>query len=59
MDGRVLTEALRESTTDAPAWTTTELREGFSARGRDSVQRVWFEQVGTSAYLAGGTVEPA
>ena len=29
----------------------------FSARGQDWRQRVWFDQVGTASYVAGGTVE--
>jgi arylsulfatase A-like enzyme len=58
VDGRVLSEALRDWTEDTPAWQTNEESRSFTARGRDWVQRVWFDQVGSAAYLAGGTVEP-
>jgi arylsulfatase A-like enzyme len=58
VDGRVLSEALRDWTADTPAWQTKEEAGSFTARERDWVQRVWFDQVGGAAYLAGGTVEP-
>jgi Type I phosphodiesterase / nucleotide pyrophosphatase len=58
VDGRILSEALTDSVADPPAWGTKEEVTTFSARGRDWLQRVWFEQVGSAAYLAGGSVDP-
>jgi hypothetical protein len=58
-DGRVLTEALCGAATKAPAWQTEEESVAFTARGREWVQRVWFERIGATAYVAGGVVEPA
>jgi arylsulfatase A-like enzyme len=58
-DGRVLTEALRDAPADAPAWQTREEVLSFNARGRAWSQRVWFDCVGSHAYLAGGSVDPA
>jgi arylsulfatase A-like enzyme len=57
-DGRVLLEALRDGDPQPPAWQTREEVVAFSARGQDWRQRVWFDQVGTASYVAGGTVEP-
>jgi arylsulfatase A-like enzyme len=57
-DGRVLAEALTTWTGADPAWTTSEDVQPFSARGRSWQQRIWFDRVGPSAYLTGGTVEP-
>jgi len=59
VDGRVLAEALADWTADVPVRTERTEVQAFSARGRDWFQRVWFDQVGAAAYLAGGTVEPA
>ena len=61
VDGRVLSEALRDGTAadEAPSWASKQEARAFTARGREWLQRVWFEQVGATAYLAGGTVEPA
>ena len=56
VEGRVLSEALVGGTT--PTWDTWQEQREFAARGRDWRQRVWFERVGTSSYLTGGTVEP-
>ena len=42
-DGRVLTEALRDGTPEASAWKTEEELVSFTARGREWLQRVWFE----------------
>jgi arylsulfatase A-like enzyme len=58
-DGRVLTEALRDGDSQPPAWQTRQEMVSFSARGQEWLQRVWFDQVGTASYLAGGTVELA
>jgi arylsulfatase A-like enzyme len=58
-DGRVLDEALRDAPADAPVWATRSETVNFSARGRALAQRVWFDCVGSRAYLAGGAVEPA
>ena len=59
MDGRVLTEALRQAAeATAPEWhEKSEHVLAFSARGRDWRRRLWFEHAGTTAYLTGGTVE--
>jgi predicted AlkP superfamily pyrophosphatase or phosphodiesterase len=57
-EGRVLTEALRNGPFDEPAWQTHMEAREFSARGREWVQRVWLEQVGSTVYTARGTVEP-
>jgi hypothetical protein len=57
MEGRVLREALLTWEGAEPEWTTREEVQRFSARGREWQQRLWFEVVGGSAYLAGGTVE--
>jgi hypothetical protein len=59
VDGRLLSEALRDWTEDTPAWQSNEVAETFTARGRDWIQRLWFEQIGTTSYLAGGAVEAA
>jgi len=56
--GRLLSEALRGWTDEPPPWQTIEEVRTFTARRRDWLQRVWFEQVGATAYLAGGMVEP-
>jgi hypothetical protein len=58
VDGRVLSEALGSANDDGLDWETTEQIQSFVARGRTWRQRLWFESTGTSAYLAGGTVEP-
>jgi hypothetical protein len=58
-DGRVLSEALRDASPDPPAWRTSEQSVSFSARGKEWTQRVWFEHVGSTSYLAKGAVEPA
>jgi hypothetical protein len=59
-DGRILTESVRSSaSTSLPAWRTTDVTESFDARGRSWTQRVWFDEIGGSRYLAGGAVEPA
>jgi arylsulfatase A-like enzyme len=55
-EGRVLAEAVRDGASEAPAWQTHEEATSFTARGRQWVQRVWFEQVGATAYVAGGVV---
>jgi len=57
----VLSEALRDGTAadEAPSWASKQEARAFTARGREWLQRVWFEQVGATAYLAGGTVEQA
>jgi len=57
MEGRVLSEALLTWKGADPVWTTTEEVQPFSARGRNWQQKIWFEVVGQSSYLAGGTVE--
>ncbi len=57
-DGRILRAALATWTGPDPAWTTTEEVQPFTSRGRAWQQRIWFERVGPSAYLAGGTVVP-
>jgi hypothetical protein len=54
MDGRVLTEALGDP---PPTYNPTEEGRMFSARGRDWLQRVQLEQVGSTSYLAAGTAE--
>src|SRR5207253_6058486 len=61
VDGRVLSEALRDSTEadEAPSWESKEEARAFTARGREWLQRVWFEQAAATTYLVGGTVEPA
>jgi hypothetical protein len=58
-DGRVVSEALRDRGLEAPSWRSREEATPFSARGQDWIQRVWFDQVGTTSYVAGGTVEAA
>jgi arylsulfatase A-like enzyme len=58
-EGRVLTEALRGSPADPPAWQTLDETLSFRARGRNWVQRLWFEQCGSTRYLTGGLVEPS
>ena len=58
MDGRVLSEALGSVKDCSLAWKTVEQIQTFAARGRFWRQRLWFDSVGASAYLAGGTVEP-
>ena len=55
-DGRVITEALVGGV--EPHSDTWEEQRQFRARGRDWRQRVWFDRVGDTSYLAGGTVEP-
>jgi arylsulfatase A-like enzyme len=55
-DGRILREALVTGDDPDPDWTTSEVVQSFSARGRTWQQRIWFDRVGESAYLAGGTV---
>ncbi|MBV9168899.1 MAG: alkaline phosphatase family protein [Chloroflexi bacterium] len=57
VDGRVLSEALAGASGE-PEWDTWEKAQDFSARGRDWRQRVWFDRVESTSYLAGGTVEP-
>jgi hypothetical protein len=59
MDGRVLRECLRDAETSDPAWDTWEDSRTFEARGRTWRQRIWFDRVHQTSYLAGGTVEPA
>jgi arylsulfatase A-like enzyme len=59
VDGRVLQEALRTWEGADPVWDTWEEARQFSARGRQWQQRAWFERIGNTSYLAGGTVEPA
>jgi predicted AlkP superfamily pyrophosphatase or phosphodiesterase len=54
MEGRVLSEALLTWQGAEPEWTTVEEVQRFSAERQ---QRIWFEVVGQSSYLAGGTVE--
>ena len=56
--GIKLVPALRDGDPQPPAWQTREEVVAFSARGQDWCQRVWFDQVGTASYVAGGTVEP-
>jgi hypothetical protein len=58
MDGRVLTEALRQSIDNAPVGRETEEVLTFSARGREWRQRLWFEHAGAAVYLTGGAVQP-
>jgi hypothetical protein len=58
VDGRVLSEALASADDDSLAWETIEQIQAFAARGRTWRQRLWFDSVGPSVYLAGGTVEP-
>jgi arylsulfatase A-like enzyme len=58
VDGRLLSEALGSSNDSALEWQTVEQSQTFAARGRTWRQRLWFDCVGTSAYLAGGAVEP-
>lgn len=58
MDGRILSEALLTWTGSDPEWSTREETRSFEARGCQWRQRVWFERIGSSEYLAGGTVEP-
>jgi phosphonoacetate hydrolase len=55
-DGRILREALHDAAGQPPAWQSHEELTSFSARGHEWVQRVWFDQVGTASYVAGGTV---
>ena len=59
MDGRVLREALSDWSGETPEWHTTEHAVSFHARGREWRQRLWFECVGESSYLAGGQIESA
>jgi hypothetical protein len=57
-DGRVLSEALQHTSTDAPDWNTRDEQLTCDARGRTWVQRVWFECVGSAnEYLTGGSIE--
>jgi len=56
-EGRVLAEALRDGAPEA-AWESNEETVAFTARGREWIQRVWFERIGETAYVAGGVVEP-
>jgi hypothetical protein len=58
VDGRVLTETLRDSGASEPEWDIRSEERAFSARGREWRQRIWFERSGANAYLAGGAVEP-
>lgn len=58
-EGRVLAEAVRDGSPDPPTWQSSEATTAWRARGRAWIQRVWFEHVGTTAYLAGGVVESA
>ena len=58
-DGRVLWEALRDGAQQPPDWRSHEEVTSFSARGREWRQRVWFEQVGTTSYVSGGSVQTA
>jgi arylsulfatase A-like enzyme len=58
-EGRVLTEALLGGGPDAPAWQTRDEAISFNARGREWVQHVLLEQVGETAYVARGSVDPA
>jgi hypothetical protein len=58
MDGRVLSEALGSVKDGSLEWETVERMQTFGARGRFWRQRLWFDSVAASAYLAGGTVEP-
>jgi arylsulfatase A-like enzyme len=57
-DGRVLAEALRDGPPAVPVWHSSQETLAFNARGREWVQRVWFEHVGATGYVAGGVVEP-
>jgi arylsulfatase A-like enzyme len=57
VDGRILHETLRDPAAEAEWDTVEEVRE-FAARNREWRQRVWFERTNSTAYLAGGTVEP-
>jgi arylsulfatase A-like enzyme len=59
VEGRVLRESLSDWSEDAPVWDTHSEVRTYSARGRAWQQRVWFDRVGSTSYLAGGTVEPA
>jgi phosphonoacetate hydrolase len=58
-DGRVLSEALRDGVPVAPSWRSHEEVIAFSARRQDWIERVWFDHVGTTSYVTGGSVEPA
>jgi hypothetical protein len=57
-EGRVLAEALRDGSPEGPAWQANDEAVAFTARGRAWIQRVWFETVGETTYVAGGAVEP-
>jgi hypothetical protein len=56
-EGRVLDEALRDASVDAPVWTTREETVRFNARDSVWTQRVWFERFNSGEYLAGGAIE--
>src|SRR5205807_1464609 len=56
-DGRVLEEALLDASADGQTWETREETRSFAARSSQWTQRMWFECVGSSAYLTGGVVE--
>jgi hypothetical protein len=59
VEGRVLRESLSSWSEDAPVWDTHGEARTYRARGRACLQRVWFDRVDGTSYLAGGTVEPA
>jgi arylsulfatase A-like enzyme len=56
-DGRVLDEALRDAPDVPPAWDTRQEALTCDARGKEWVQRLWFETIGTFEYLTGGSVD--
>jgi phosphonoacetate hydrolase len=58
VEGRVLIETLRDGAAEAPVWQSNAETVGFSARGHEWIQRVWFETIGDTTYVAGGAVEP-
>ena len=58
VDGRILRETLSDADAATPTWDTWQEERAFTARGRDWRQRVWFDRLATSSYLAGGVVEP-
>lgn len=71
VEGRVLRECLPDHALPStsgrgrggdglePIWDFWEQSRTFDARGRTWRQRLWFDRVRETSYLAGGTVEPA
>jgi hypothetical protein len=58
-EGRVLAGALRDGAPEAPAWQSHDEVVAFAARGREWIQRVSFERIGNTAYVARGAVQLA